>query len=127
MRGLRSMPVLTCADVRSVSEFFTGGLGFSLAGAWEEKGETSFAIVVLDAVTVALQRGEARPQQGWSAYLYVSDVDTFAASIAGRGVNLARGPEDAFYGCREIEVETPEGHLLCLATDLQPSESGPGL
>lgn len=129
MSGLRSMPVLACADPEAVGAFLADGLGFAAAGWWrDEAGQASFGIVSLGTVTLALQRdGEARPPAGWAAYVYVEDAREFAVLAAAAGVTVERGPEDTRYACREVEVRSPEGHLLCFAQDLAPGPQGPGL
>ncbi|MEM1315193.1 MAG: VOC family protein [Pseudomonadota bacterium] len=129
MTGLRSMPVLATADPDALAAFFSEALGFSIAGIRrDEAGGASFAIVAWGAVTVALQRDAASaPPEGWSAYFYISDAKDFAIAAAAGGATLIRGPEDTFYGCREVELKTPEGHVLVFAQDLDPGPEGPGL
>ena len=122
------MPVLTCTDPEAVGRFLTDGLGFRLAG-WrrDAEGAAAFGIVRLGAVTLALQRGEARAPAGWSAYVFVHDARDFAAFAAAQGVAIIRGPEDTRHACREVEVASPEGHVLVFAEDLAPGPEGPGL
>jgi predicted enzyme related to lactoylglutathione lyase len=129
IQGQRSMPVLSVSDVEKSSAFFTEGLGFSLAGRWQDDdGSTHFAIVVLDKITVGLSRSEVNKSGGpWAAYFYVADIDTYATQIAGNGVKLHREVMDRFYGCRDLDVEDLDGNLLCFGQDLSPGEDGPGL
>ncbi len=127
MGGLRAMPVLACAEPEAVGEFLVRGLGFRLAGWWRDEEGPSFGIAALGDVTLGLSREAAAPPQGWSAYIYVSDARDFASVAAANGVELVRGPEDTRYASREVEVRTPEGHLLCFAQDLAPGDRGPGL
>ncbi|MEM6438847.1 MAG: VOC family protein [Pseudomonadota bacterium] len=129
MTALRAMPVLTTADPEALAAFFSDALGFHLAGLRrDETGAASFGIVFWGAVTVALQRGDAAPPtEGWSLYVYVSDLRDFAMAAGAGGAALLRGPEDTSYGCREVELATPEGHRLVFAQDLDPGPAGPGL
>jgi len=128
MTALRAMPVLTAKDPEATAAFFSDALGFRLAGLRrDETGAATFGIVRWGAVTIALTRGDAPPPDGWSAYIYVSDVRDFAVAAGAGGAALRRGPEDVFYGCREMEIATPEGHVLVFAQDLDPTPEGPGL
>lgn len=127
MTGLRAMPVLACADPEAVGEFLARGLGFRLAGWWRDETGPIFGVAALGDVTLGLSRGRGGAPEGWAAYIYVSDVRDFASVAAANGVELVRGPEDTGYASREVEVRTPEGHLLCFAQDLAPGDRGPGL
>ncbi|MDF2233215.1 hypothetical protein P2H44_11695 [Albimonas sp. CAU 1670] len=134
MGGIRSMPVLACAEPQAVAEFLTAGLGFTLAGWWrDEAGAETFGVARLGDVTLGLRRGEAPVAPAgdgpaaWSACLYVEDARDFATLVAANGVAIRRGPEDTPYACREVEVATPEGHVLCFVQDLEPGPRGPGL
>lgn len=123
------MPVLSVTDVDKSAEFFVDGLGFSHAGFWkDDHGVSSFAIVVLDNITLGLNVGKPKGSGGpWSAYFYVEDVDAFAAQAVSNGVKLTREVSDRFYGCRDFDVEDLDGNLLCFGQDLSPGENGPGL
>jgi len=134
MGGIRAMPVLACAEPQAVAEFLTAGLGFTLAGWWRDAdGAPTFGVARLGDATLALRRGEApsgEPAEGpaaWSACIYVEDARDFATLAAANGVVLRRGPEDTPYACREVEVASPEGHVLCFVQDLDPGPRGPGL
>ncbi len=128
-QGQRSMPILPAISVGDSVAFFVDGLGFDLAGSWnDEAGVESFAIVRMDAVTVGIAKSERSGSgEDWAAYVYLKDVATFVDQVQGNGVRVVRGPEDSFYFCREVEVEDPNGNRLCFAQDLKPSDGGPGL
>ena len=128
-QGLRAMPILSVKDMSDTVAFYTKGLGFSLAGTWQnDDGTPSFSIVQLDQVTLGLAAGSTdASSEGWSAYLYLADIDAFADQIQAKGVKLYRGPENSFYHCREIEVLDPSGNTICFAQDLKPGADGPGL
>ncbi len=129
IQGLRSMPVLTVKEIEKSVEFFTAGLGFVLAGSWkDDEGKPSFAIVVMDNITVGLQRGTPKKESGpWAAYFYVQDIDAFAAQIESNGIRLKCQVTDQFYGCRDLEVEDYDRNVLCFGQDRTPREAGPGL
>jgi predicted enzyme related to lactoylglutathione lyase len=129
IQGHRSMPILSVEDVEKSAGFFTGGLGFSFAGSWQDNdGTPNFAIVVLDHITIGLQRvKQAKATDAWAAYLYVDDIEAYAAQVTGAGVKLANEVTDKPYGCRELEVTDLDGNVLCFGQDMSPGESGPGL
>ena len=123
------MPVLPVGDVAQSAAWFRDRLGFSIAGTWEnDDGAADFAIVQMGRITVGLKRsGRDGSGEDWAAYFYLEDIDAFADEILGKGVEVLRGPEDSFYGCREVEVAEPSGNRLCFAQDLKPGPDGPGL
>ena len=129
IQGHRSMPILSVEDVEKSAGFFTGGLGFSFAGSWQDDdGVPEFAIVVLDHITIGLQRvRQAKASDAWAAYFYIEDIETYAAQVAGSGVKLTSEVADKPYGCRELEVTDPDGNVLCFGQDLSPGKNGPGL
>lgn len=123
------MPILPASDLVAAVSFYTGKLGFDLAGQWQnDDGTPNFAIVQLGDVTLGLSASE-RVGSGdeWAAYVYVEDIDAFTDQILGRGVKVLRGPEDSFYHCREVEIADPRGNRLCVAQDLKLGADGPGL
>ena len=129
IQGQRSMPILPAKDFGEMIAFYTDGLGFSLAGVQKDKdGSDKFAIVQMDQVTIGFTASESqRPASEWAAYIYVEDISTFVDQIQGNGVRITRGPEESFYHCNEVEVEDPNGNLLCFAQDMRPGSDGPGL
>ena len=128
-QGQRSMPILPANDLAATIEFFTGGLGFRLAGILKnDGGKDNFAIVQRDHITVGLQQSDrAGSGEDWAAYFYLADISAFVDQIQGNGVRILRGPEDTFYHCKEIDIVDPTGNLICFAQDKRPAPDGPGL
>lgn len=130
MRNLfqRSMPVLPVPDVKVAAAFWRDKLGFNVRGEWGDP--PCFAIVGRDLITVGLDLPESATydvSSGWSAYLYVENVDDFASELEARGVSLLWPVDDAPYGCRDFTIEAPGGHKIAFGTDLSPGVAGPGL
>ena len=125
----RSMAVLEVADVERSAAFYNDKLGFSPGPFFGEP--PAFCIVGRDTVTIALDRsrdvGRAPQNHCWAAYVYVDEVDALAEELRGKGVEIIRGPVDQPYGCREIDVQDPDGHIIGFGQDLQPPAAGPGL
>ena len=107
-------PVLEVKDVKESETFYREKLGFgpgSFAG-----DPPCFCIVRRDDVSLFLDQSrqpKAAPvNQYWASYLYVDDVDRLADELVARGVAIIRGPVDQPYGCREIDVRDPDGHII---------------
>jgi catechol 2,3-dioxygenase-like lactoylglutathione lyase family enzyme len=128
-QGQRSMPILQSTDVDASVDFYTVGLGFTLGGKWkEDDGETTFAIVQLDNITLGLQRADAVTEgANWAAYLYVADIAAYRDQIQANAVRLNRDLETKFYGCQDLDVRDPDGNILCFGQDMSPGKNGPGL
>ena len=113
-RPVQIAPVLEVRNVKASEAFYREKVGFgpgSFAG-----DPPCFCIVRRDGVSIFLdQSREPRPaplNQYWAAYLYVDDVDGFAVELTARGVAIVRGPVDQPYGCREIDIRDPDGHII---------------
>jgi catechol 2,3-dioxygenase-like lactoylglutathione lyase family enzyme len=106
--------VLEVKDVRASEAFYREKLGFD-AGRFAGDPPL-FCIVRRDDVSIFLdQSRKPRPaplNQYWAAYLYVDRVDALADELRGKGVAIIRGPVDQPYGCREIDVRDPDGHII---------------
>ncbi len=128
-RFVRSAAVLEVSDVVASRDYYRNKLGFESDSMWGDP--PCFCIVGRDTVTLFLdQSRKARVPLGnqyWSAYIYVDDIASIADGFRSRGVGIERGPEDTQYGCREVDVRDPDGHVICFAQDLTPSDAGPGL
>ena len=126
----RAMPVLEVADLTRSLAFYTVKLGFS-AETWGEP--PSFAIVQRGTVTIALAcvapGTVAASRQTWAAYVYVRDADDLFAELTALGVAIPHAPETKPYGCREILVDDPDGHMIAFGQVLDPDSDplGPGL
>lgn len=121
---LRAMPVLQVTDVAASVAFYRDRLGFTVHGTWGDGPD--FAIVGRGRVTIALDRsrdGSVPVNQYWAAYIYVEDADALHAAFAAAGVEIVRGPEDAFYGLRDFDIRDPDGHLMAFGHDLPGGSS----
>ena len=90
-------------------DFFVEHLGFQVDTVLGK--QPAFAMLCRDENTVMLacRFSFHWPRKGWAIYFWVNDVDAFAAEIMTRGAQLKCGPTNKDYGCREIEVVTPDG------------------
>ncbi len=118
---LRSaIPVLRVGDYARARAFYEGQLRFEVT---EEGGDPPrFGIYWRDKAEIFLDawHGADPPSDhdGWRAYLHVDDADQLAEELRASGVEIKRGPENAVYGLREIEIEDPDGNRICFGQDL---------
>jgi len=121
---LHVAPVLEVSDVERSEAFYTEKLGFRSNGVWGDP--PAFCIVKRGAATVMLDRsqrdGPLPVNQYWAAYIYVDDVDAVHRAFSGAGVEIVRGPEDMFYGCRDFDARDPDGHLIAFGQDLDVTQ-----
>src|SRR3954452_7733336 len=122
-RFVQSAAILEVKDVKANEAFFREKLGFQRGGMFGEP--PVFCITSRDDVSVFLDQSRTtRPtplNQYWAAYIYVDDVDGLAAEFQSRGVEIIRGPCDQEYGCREIDVRDPDGHVIGVGQNRAPS------
>jgi uncharacterized glyoxalase superfamily protein PhnB len=116
--GFVTAPELIVQDIRRTTAFYKDGLGF--AGVAQFFDPPRYAIARREGAILhfGLAEGTAVPpsnrQAGeiWDAYVEVVGVDVLAQEFRSRGIKLSRGPEDTFYGAREIEVIDPDGYAI---------------
>jgi catechol 2,3-dioxygenase-like lactoylglutathione lyase family enzyme len=116
-----SATVLEVKDVAVSEAFYREKLGFSPGRFYGEP--PNFCLMSRDRVRVYLDRTRSSPRatplnQYWSLYIYVDDVDAFAAELAARGLSFAREIEDQDYGCRDFDIRDPDGHLIGIGQTL---------
>ena len=122
-------PVFPVDDVDATARWYSDVLGFEF-GAFPEDPPSEFAILSRDGVEIFLQRveGYEKPDLSvrraggvWDAYLQVVGPSRIWDRIAD--LPSARGPEERWYGQREIEVRDPNGYLLVFAERTNGDES----
>jgi uncharacterized glyoxalase superfamily protein PhnB len=83
-----------------------------------------FGIVRRDEVEVFFSRaGQNDVRTGtaegaYDAYFRLSGIDAFADNLRARGAEIIDGPEDRFYGQREVIVGDCNGLVLCFAEEI---------
>ena len=122
-------PVFPVADVDATTAWYRDVLGFDV-DTFPENPPSVFAIVWRDNVEIFLQRvdgyrkpdlSERREGGVWDVYVRVTDL----ASLWDRVSALpgARGPQDRFYGQREIEIRDLNGYVLVFAEETNGGRS----
>ncbi|MEQ8936927.1 MAG: VOC family protein [Amphiplicatus sp.] len=111
-------PYLLVADIRRSVDWYTDKIGFSADRLWGEP--PVFTIAKLGGVSLMLKQSPDAPSvatqredDAWNAYIWVRDIKAIEERLRGKGVPFRRGPEKTDYGCVEIEIADPDGHVLC--------------
>lgn len=79
-----------------------------------------FAMVDHKGSTIMLRQSENGPQRNhksvegmWDVYVWIKSAEATLAHLQSNGVAIIRGPTETPYGCTEIEVHDPDGHIIC--------------
>ena len=123
----RAAPVLGVRSVAEAADYFEKVLGFACPGGLHgADGEPPvYAVMRRDGSEVHLQirRREvfAGPRGSFEgdAYVFVDDVDALFEELKSRGATILRPPMDEPYGLRDFTIETPDGHRVAFASDLE--------
>ena len=114
-------PSLYVPDLAAVLRYYTGTLGFTQTGAYEEDGRTFWAEVALGPARLWFFNTplDSHPKPAFSGliYIFVDDVDALAARLKGH-VPFEWGPETQPYGLRELGLKDLNGYTLVFATDV---------
>jgi len=114
-------PSLYVPDLAAVLRYYTGTLGFTQTGAYEEDGRTFWAEVALGRARLWFFNtpldGHPKPAFSGLIYVFVDDVDALAARLTGQ-VPFEWGPETQPYGLRELGIKDLNGYYLVFATDV---------
>ena len=107
----RSAPVLSVnrRTMQPMIDFFVKQLGFRVDTVVGK--QPAFAMLCRDENTVMLSCRSAFPwpHKGWAIYFWVDNVDALELEFKQQGAELKSGPTMKEYGCREIEIITPDG------------------
>jgi predicted enzyme related to lactoylglutathione lyase len=114
--------ILEVKDVKTSEAFYSEKLGFGPGFFYGEP--PCFCIISSGRATIFLDQSRTPRQaplnQYWAAYLYVDDVDSYAAQLRSRGVEITREIEDQDYGCRDFDIRDPDGHVIGIGQLMEP-------
>src|SRR5262245_61804367 len=128
---LGSTPLLVVSDVKRATDFYIRVLGYQ-EPAFYGGDPPNFAMMHRDEHDLMLQRprgtGTVQPHGRfgvWDVHLRVADVDAEKRAIEAAGWPCS-AVETTEYDMREIYVEDPDGHRICLGQDLvtRPEDRG---
>ena len=105
-------------SAEAAEAFYCGRLGFAKDWAWQhEPGFPTFISVSREGHTLYLTE---HPEcvAGGLTYLYVDEVDAWAATVEHGGVQPDFGPIDQPWGLRELQIRDPDGNTIRVVQDL---------
>lgn len=130
------VPHFRVGDVAKTVEYYRDVLGFEIDGYWdgeavhrERARRAVFGIVRRDRVSVHFNRADAAELQpvvgdgAYDVYFEISDVDSFAREVRGRGAEVLDGPADRPYGRRELVLRDCNGRVLAFGEERVGQES----
>jgi predicted enzyme related to lactoylglutathione lyase len=120
----RLSPAFFATDLKNSAEYYRDALGFQIEQYWGDP--PCFVIVSRDGVQIMLRlRGEAAVQpsrklsaEAWDAYIYVQNLESYIDDLKSRKAKILKGPETTSYDMLEVQVEDPDGYVLCFGQDL---------
>src|SRR5262245_10468666 len=112
-------PQFLVADVARSAEYYRDKLGFTI-GPYSEDPPV-FVIVERDGIRLQLsvaENGSGGPNRQFKdvaldAYLWVNDVEALYQEFSAAGATITTTPVIRFYGIKEIEIQDPDGYVLC--------------
>ena len=116
-----AVPLLRVESVARSMEWYERVLGFQ-GGAVGPPADPVFAILRRDDVELMLQkvraqvaapRASGNPEGGWDVYLRIDDVEAIRDRVKPHVPDLG-AILDREYGCRELTVRDPDGHVIVL-------------
>lgn len=124
-RVLASTPLLVVSDLKRAATFYERVLGYEDVEFFGEP--PGFCMMHRDQhdlmLSLAEKTSEVHPHgkfQVWDVHLRVADLDAEKAAIEAAGGKLCGPERTTEYGMRELEIEDPDGHRVCLGQDLEP-------
>ncbi len=118
-------PVLPVPDVAAAAAWFQDHLGFGIDFSIGEPPQHA-RVSVGDGswgqpVYIHLSHSAKPLQPCGQTRLHVGrDIDGLHARLLAAGVTVLLAPTDQPWGLREIEIEAPGGHRLCLGAEVRP-------
>ena len=126
-------PVLPVPDVQAAADWFCRTLGFEIDFVHGEPVPVHGRVKLGDGswgapVYIHLSRSEGPVQPCGETRLHVGhDIDGLHAHMLATGATVLQPPTDRPWGLREMLLETPGGHRLCLGAEsaAQPALEAP--
>jgi hypothetical protein len=93
-------------------DLFVDKLGFEIDTVLGK--QPAFAMLKRNdlVIMLACRRAIPWPHKGWAVYIWVDDIEMLHTDLVARKAPIKVEPHDSAYGCREIEVSTPDGRQI---------------
>ncbi len=112
-------PILSVSDFQQAVDYFRNQLLFEVEWTWGDP--PSFGCVRLDAVRIFLCLDGQGGSGTWMS-IFMDDVDGYFDRIAALGADVVRPPQDEPWGCREMHVRSPNGHVIRFSQGIPATE-----
>lgn len=122
-------PVLPVRDVQAAADWFCRTLGFELDflhGTPPVHGRVKLGDFSWGApVYIHLSHSDTSVQPCGATRLHVGhDIDGLHAHVLASGATVLQPPTDRPWGLREMVIEAPGGHRLCLGAEIAAQATG---
>jgi uncharacterized glyoxalase superfamily protein PhnB len=111
------VPILRVASLEGSLAFYVEALGFQV----EWKVEGYYASVRRGKASLMLSVGDQGHPGTW-VWIAVDDADALQDELCARGAVIRQPPTNYSWGCRELHVTDPDGHVLRFGADLKEGE-----
>ena len=130
-RVFASTPLLIVRNLKAAAAFYERVLGYQEPGFWGEP--PTFCMLHRDEHDLMLAEADApdevRPNGrvgSWDVHLRVADLDAERGAILAAGGKIVEEKARTDYGMREIVIQDPDGHWICLGQDLERRDEDRG-
>lgn len=127
----RGFPVVMTDALHSARDFYLGLLGFRVAfdSDWfvhlQAPDASGVELGLMksdhDLIPDAFRMTQRETPRGVMVTLVVGDVDAVHERAKSMGVPIVEPPRDLFYGQRRMLVSDPDGTLLDISSECEPS------
>lgn len=120
-------PYFFVHDVVTSANYYRDKLGFTYNRFFGDPPEfcmvqrNGIVIMLKQIAGITIRPNHLAEQHGdsWDAYIWVDDADALYEHFKSNGVKIARPLCDQPYGCRDFDIEDPNGYRLCFGHDTQ--------
>lgn len=113
--------IFPVADLETSMNFYRDKLGFEITFTWEDP--PSYAVLKRgEGVNIHLVKREDQvmpSSRHTRLYIFVYDVDAVYQELKERGLQLSQAPSDTEYGMRELDIQDPDGYLICFGMNVE--------
>jgi len=103
------IPILYAEDFGRSVDYFTQKLGFEKLWDWGDP--PGFGAVRRDKVEIFVCQGGQGAPGTWLS-VFVEDVDALYEEFSKNGATILQPPQNEPWGMREMQVQTPDRHVL---------------
>lgn len=116
-------PLLESNDLQGTVHFYTGILGFTLAGKLENNNEINWCSLNRDGVYIMFSKPNSIIKHNsiilsGSLYFYITDVDEYWQQVKDKA-EIVYGLQNFEYGMREFAIKDNNGYVLNFGCEIK--------